>query len=290
MFDSTGSRIERPHTYLVQDRAQEEIARLELQDKMMTTGMGGVLPELADPSLLRQVLDVGCGTGCWLMETARTYPTIGKLVGVDISSKVVRYARTQAEMQHLDRRVQFHAMDALQALDFPAASFDLVNQRVGISWLRTWDWPKVLKEYLRVSRLGGIIRITEGCLVPECNSPALTKLLGILLETFYRSGRLFTQSGDGVMGELVRLMMQHGIENVECRVHTLVFRVGTEIGQAFYEDMLHLFRVALPFFQKWVRVPDSYHEVYQQALEEMQHPEFVATSTLLTAWGTKGGK
>jgi trans-aconitate methyltransferase len=55
------------------------MARQDIQDKMLTTGMGGVLPELAgrvDYSCLQRVLDVGCGTGGWLMETARTYPTI----------------------------------------------------------------------------------------------------------------------------------------------------------------------------------------------------------------------
>ena len=68
----------------MQDRSnQEEMERLELQDQLVTTAMGGVLPELADPTSLRSVLDVGCGTGGWLMETARTYPTIEKFVGAE---------------------------------------------------------------------------------------------------------------------------------------------------------------------------------------------------------------
>src|SRR5215469_2417565 len=89
---------EHPSAYFVQDRSNvEEMTRLSIQDKMLTTGMGGVLPELADPTNLRRVLDVGCGTGGWLMETARTYPTIEKLIGADISLKMLAYARNQAE-------------------------------------------------------------------------------------------------------------------------------------------------------------------------------------------------
>ena len=43
------------------------------------------------------------------------------------------------------------------------------------------------------------------------------------------------------------------------------------------------------FFRKWTRVPDDYEAIYQQALEDMQQPGFVATWTLLTAWGTNRG-
>ena len=65
------------------------------------------------------------------MEIAKTYPTIERLVGVDISSKMMEYARAQAESMALDGRVQFQTMDALRILEFPTASFDLVNQRLG---------------------------------------------------------------------------------------------------------------------------------------------------------------
>jgi ubiquinone/menaquinone biosynthesis C-methylase UbiE len=280
---------EHPSTYFVQDRANlEEMTRLEIQDKMITAGMGGVLPELADPTVLRRVLDVGCGTGGWLLETARTYPTIEKLVGVDISDKMVEYARTRAKALALDGRVQFQTTDALRALPLANDSFDLVNQRFGVSWLRTWEWKKILLEYHRVSRPSGIIRITEGHVTNESNSPALTKLCKISLEACFRSGRLFTESPDGIASELVRLLTQYGFEEVESRLHTLVYRSGTEMGQYFYEDMLHAFRLALPFFHKWTRVPGDYEQIYQQALEEMRQPGFEATYTLLTAWAKKG--
>jgi ubiquinone/menaquinone biosynthesis C-methylase UbiE len=263
------------------------MARLETQDKLLTTGMGGVLPELPDPTILRRVLDVGCGTGGWLMETAKTYPTIEKLVGGDISGKMMDYACARAKAQHLDRRVQFQTMDALRVLEFPAESFDLVNQRAGVSWLRTWEWTKLLLEYQRVCRPGGIIRITEGNIIIETNSPALTKLSTIGLETFYHSGRLFTPNTDGLTGEIVRLMRQHGLQDIQTRVHPLIYRPGTVEWQYFYEDTVHFFHLLLPFFHKWTRVPPNYEEIYQQALKEMQQPDFVATWTWITIWGTK---
>jgi ubiquinone/menaquinone biosynthesis C-methylase UbiE len=263
------------------------MTRLEIQDKMVTNEMGGVLPELVNHSCLRRVLDVGCGTGGWLIETARAYPTIEKLVGADISGKMMEYARARAKALVLDGRVEFQTMDALRTLEFPQASFDLVNQRFGTSWLRTWEWKKILWEYQRVCRPGGVIRITEDTVDFECNSPALTKLGLIGIQASYHSGRLFTASYDGLTRELARLMTQHGIQDVQTQHHTLVYRAGTEAGQYFYEDMLHAFRVALPFFQKWTNVPSDYEAIYQQALKEMRQPDFVAKWTILTAWGTR---
>jgi ubiquinone/menaquinone biosynthesis C-methylase UbiE len=279
---------EHPSTYIVADRSNlDELTRLSVQDKMITTGMGSVLPELADQGLLRRVLDVGCGTGGWLMETARTYPTIEKLVGVDVSGKMIEHARAQAESLGQGSRVRFRTMDALRAVDFPASSFDLVNQRFGMSWLRTWDWTKILVEYRRVCRPGGIIRIVETVNFAT-SSPAQRALATLALRAGHRAGHFFAPDYNGLANELLRFMPMHGIHNVQARTHSLVYRAGTEAGQCFYEDMARFYRVALPFFQKWTHVPGNYEEMYQQALIEMQQPDFVATMTLLTMWGTPG--
>src|SRR5712691_5389803 len=140
MPDPTAPKREHPSTYFVQDRSNlDEMARLQIQDQMITAGMGGVLAEQPDPASLRSMLDVGCGTGGWLIEVATTYPGIKRLVGVDISTKMLDYARTQAAEQGVSDRVEFAAMDALRMLEFPRNTFDLVNHRYGMSWLRKRD-------------------------------------------------------------------------------------------------------------------------------------------------------
>ncbi|MGB8348369.1 MAG: class I SAM-dependent methyltransferase [Ktedonobacteraceae bacterium] len=107
---------------------------------MVTTAMGGVLPEQADPTIFRSVLDVACGPGGWLIATVHAYPTITHLMGIDISRQMVAHAREQAEQQHLSDRVEFQVMDALLLLEFPASTFDLVNLRFGVSF---W-WSRFL--------------------------------------------------------------------------------------------------------------------------------------------------
>src|SRR5258708_24886258 len=171
---------EQPNTYFVQDRHQkEELTRLTIQEQFITRDMGGVMPEQPDPGLFRRVLDVGCGPGGWLIETARTYPAMTSLLGIDVSSKMVEYARTQASPLGLENRVQFVTMDALKPLEFPPESFDLVNQRLGWSFLRTWDWLKLLVEYQRVACAGGVIPITENQAICHNTSPTLSRLFSI---------------------------------------------------------------------------------------------------------------
>ena len=84
-------------------------------------------------------------------ETSKTYPSIEKLAGVDISLKMITHARTQTETEQLNEHLEFRTMDALRMLEFPNAYFDLVNQRLGASWLRVWEWTKILLEYQRVT-------------------------------------------------------------------------------------------------------------------------------------------
>src|SRR5215467_280551 len=225
MSTSDQPRREHPSTYFVQDRSNlDEMTRLQIQDEMLTTGMGGVLPEQPDPAIFQRVLDVGCGTGGWLIEAAKTYPTMSLLVGVDVSSKMIEYAQAQAEAQQVSDRVQFSTMDALRMLEFPTDYFHLVNQRFGASYLRTWEWPKLLHEFQRVTQPGGVIRVTESALITESSSSALTRLNQVFIQAFYAAGHLFTLDSTGVTSQLVRLLQQYGLHNVQTHAHALDYR------------------------------------------------------------------
>jgi ubiquinone/menaquinone biosynthesis C-methylase UbiE len=290
MSNPTNPRREHPNTYFVQDRSnEEELARLRIQDQIVTAGMGGVLPEQDDPTRFQRVLDVGCGTGGWLIQTALTYPSISLLAGVDASGKMIDYARSEAQAHQVTDRVEFHGMDALLILAFPDRYFDLVNMRSGASWIRTWEWPKLIDEYKRVCRREGVIRVTEGAMSGQSNSPALNRFFDLMVEAFNRSGHLFTPERNGLIQELPHLLYQHGVQYVQARTITLEFRAGTPEGERFAEDQKLGWRTALPFFRRWLEVPEDYEDLGEQALTEMRQPDFVATWEMVTVWGTSPG-
>ncbi|HEX6482693.1 MAG TPA: methyltransferase domain-containing protein [Ktedonobacteraceae bacterium] len=272
-------------TYFVQDQKnEEELRRLADQDHLVTASMGGVLPEQANPRAFQRVLDIACGTGGWALEVAQTYPEMS-LVGIDINLRMIEYARAQASAKLIDDRVEFHVMDALRVLDFPDASFDLVNLRFALSFVRTWDWPGVLHELLRVVRPGGVVRLTDEEVIHQSTSPGAMQFCEMLLCALFRSGHLFAQESAGLTTHLAPLLSGHGFERVQTRAHPLQYRAGTPQGQVYIEDGMYVLRTLRPFLQKWGCISKDYDALHQQTLDELHRPDFCATWHLLTAWG-----
>ncbi|HLZ58820.1 MAG TPA: class I SAM-dependent methyltransferase [Ktedonosporobacter sp.] len=277
-----------PNTYVVQDRSnQEELQRLHLQDQLVTVVLGGSLPEQADPTQFRRVLDMACGTGGWLIELAHTFPEISQLIGVDSSKRMISFAHAQAEARQVSARVEFRLMDAFSLFAFSDDLFDLANLRFALSFLRTWEWPQVLRELRRVTRGGGIIRLTEADLPDQSTSPALLQLCSLLAQAYNQAWKYFRPQARGVAADLAGLLEQQGLHNVQTRISRPEIQSGTVAGQLFFEDMRSLFRTNVPFLQKWTRVPENYTDLYQQMLVEMQQPDFVVANQTITAWGSK---
>lgn len=281
-------RLEHPSTYFVADRSNtDELRRLQVQDELMTASMGGVLPEQPNPTAFRRVLDVGCGTGGWLIALAHALPASELLIGVDVSRTFVEYARAQAVAAGVSNRVEFQCMDALRMLEFPSGWFDLVNHRFGMSWLRTWEWNKLLDEYQRVVCWNGVIRCVEAELA-AANTPAFTMIRALTHKAFYQAGHLLSQEGGCLAPHLLPLLRRYGLLDVQTHCCHLEYRASTEDGERFCETLRLGLRTVEPFLRKWVRVPDGYSELREQATCELRDPGFVATVPLLTVWGRSG--
>ena len=292
------SRHQYSSTYFVDRSNQEEWARLAVQDQMITEGMGGPLPEQPATLELKRVLDVSCGPGGWLIQIAKRYPDIPQLIGIDVNADLLNYAREQARIEGVSDRVEFHVMDALLILEFPKQYFDLVNARFITSYMRTWNWAKLIDEMRRITRIGGTIRLTEIEQV-HTNIPAPIRLTETLSDALYNAGHLFSpgkteglysQGTLGVARDLSRLLAQYGVENIQTRSSHLEFPHGTPQGHHFAEDLRLGFRTFVPFMRKWSRVPENYDQLYEEMLTGIEQPDFTGAWDLLTAWGTPIGR
>src|SRR5262249_34071217 len=120
-------------------------------------------------------------------------------------------------------------------------------------------------------------------------SPALSRLVELLLEAFYRAGHFFTLEGEGVTRHLAAMMRRFGIAQVQTQVYALAYHTNPEALRAYAENVQRLFRTAQPFISKWMKLPPEYQELYRQMVVETQQPDFEATQMLTTAWGIKKG-
>jgi ubiquinone/menaquinone biosynthesis C-methylase UbiE len=256
-------------------REKEELQRLIAQDNMLTRAVKESVPEH-----VHSVLDVACGTGGWTIAMAKQSPAT-RFVGIDITSKMIEYARHQAKVEGLDDRMEFFVMDALRPLEFPTASFDLVHMRFGMSFLRTWDWPKLLAEFGRVTKPDGIIRVIESDFISTPH-PAFNQLVAWSVQAMYAAGHFFKESRDGLTSELPQLFSRFGWGNIHSTEYVMQH---TYEDQVFFEDMRTFYRLFVPFLHRWTRFPPNYEEVYQQALQEMQQKDFEAAWRLVLVEG-----
>jgi len=105
----------------------------------------------------KHVLDVGCGVGVTPCYIARRYG--GRVVGVDISEKMLDRARQRAKREGVEDKVEFRVGD-VQNLPLEDSLFDVVIGESVMAFVE--DKGKGLSEYVRVTKLGGYIGLNEG--------------------------------------------------------------------------------------------------------------------------------
>ncbi|WP_052891278.1 class I SAM-dependent methyltransferase [Thermogemmatispora carboxidivorans] len=273
--------------YVLDAENAAETARLMLRDRLVNEAMGGVLPEGVEGRRLESILDLACGPGGWVLETAQSYPW-AKVTGIDISETLVRYARAQAQVQGLSN-ARFEVMDLLEPLPLPDDHFDLINARDLTGLLTPATWPRVLHEAWRICRPGGLLRLTE-FERPISNGAAFMQLQELTLRAFQCLGRSFPPPSHhlGILPRLASLLREAGYRQIQQRAYVLDFSAGSEAHEALsrgYEVELWLSR---PFLlDAGVTTPAEFDTLYRRALLEMFDENFAGLCYILTAWGQK---
>lgn len=275
------------NSYFIDHESAAEMARLLDQDRLYTRSMGGFFSERADISDLHRILDIGCGPGGWVQELTFEYPD-KEITGIDISETMIQYARAQAKVQNLEN-ARFLVMDATGPLDFEDNYFDLVNARL-IAFLTPEQWPALIQECLRITRPGGIIRLTE-CQGPGItNSLAFEKQVGFFAQALYRAGQTYSPDGKqlGIVPMLSGFLRKAGCTNIGHKAHMIDFSAGEEAHHHWYRDMQIFFKLLQPFFlATQVTTQEEADEVYAQMEADMQKDDFAGVHLFTTAWGEK---
>ena len=127
----------------------------------LTKHIGGVeateeLIELCHIGEGKYVLDVGCGAGVTPCFIAKRYGC--RVVGVDISERMIERSKERAKREKVADRVEFRVADA-QDLPFDDDVFDAVITESVTSF--PVDKQRVVNEYVRVTKPGGYVGLNE---------------------------------------------------------------------------------------------------------------------------------
>lgn len=273
------------NTYFIDAENAAEMARLLMQDRLLTKTMGGLFPSQLDLYHVRQILDLACGPGGWALDVARTYPE-KQVVGIDISQLMVAYANVQAKEQP---NASFQVMDILKPLAFPDNSFDLVNARFLTGLMPVSAWSKLVQECLRILRPGGIVRLTE-FEATISNSPSAEKLFALSTRALQATGQAFSPGGSsvGTTAMLGPLLREAGYEQVQQQAYVLDSSAGTEAHHSQFQNALTFFKLLQPFLVKLgMTTQEEVDILYQRTMEEMMSADYCAIMFMLSAWGMK---
>ncbi|HTO54625.1 MAG TPA: class I SAM-dependent methyltransferase [Myxococcota bacterium] len=157
-MEATGPNAEQIE-YWNKQAGPKWVAEVTRMDALIAP-LGQLAQEAARPRPGERVLDVGCGTGQTSVQLAAKVGPTGSVLGVDISTPMLEWARKRARDAGL-ANVQFENADA-QTHALPASHFDLCFSRFGVMFFI--DPLAAFKNLARALKPGG--RVAFVCWQP----------------------------------------------------------------------------------------------------------------------------
>ena len=157
---------------------EQDIDRLDLQHYIIRYLLrGNYIAPIAKPA---HILDVGCGTGRWVLEMAQEFPQ-AELNGIDCSLPL-------GDAAHFPLNSHFHAGNVLHKLPFEDSFFDFVHQRHFIFTILQHRWQSLVNELVRVTRRGGWVELIEMNPVLQHTGPATERVLQLVTQAALQLG------------------------------------------------------------------------------------------------------
>jgi ubiquinone/menaquinone biosynthesis C-methylase UbiE len=119
----------------------------------------------------REVLNVGCGIGISSAYIAKRYGC--RVVGVDISEKMIEWSRKRAHQERVEDKVEFRVGDILD-LPFEDDRFDAVIVESVIAFVD--DKAQAIRECRRVTRPSGYVAVNESYFT-EAPTPEVSEMV-----------------------------------------------------------------------------------------------------------------
>jgi ubiquinone/menaquinone biosynthesis C-methylase UbiE len=258
-----------------------EIQRLDFQHFLLKYGLqANFLAPINQPM---SIVDVGCGTGRWAMELAQQFPK-ARVVGVDLVP-TEKFTSGYGLVKQPDN-YQFVKGNVLEGLPFPDGSFTFVHQRLLVAAIPQERWPFVIRELVRVTRVGGWVELAE-CGVPQDdpNNPYPQ-----LWDTWIAFCR--TRGIDFTIGNTIGTMLkQAGLQEVQ--QHEVLFPMGKwggRVGLMSGEDCLAVGKaLGAGVVAAGIKTRQQYDALFAATEAQFKQPTGTSVLPFYIAFGQKGG-
>ncbi|HLG63872.1 MAG TPA: class I SAM-dependent methyltransferase [Ktedonosporobacter sp.] len=238
----------------------EEGQRLNFQHYIIRYILRGTHAVPLDQSV-KNILDVGSGTGIWGHEMAQAFP-LARVYGLDLEPP--QTVSLAAPAISVPDNYHFIQGNVLKGLPFPDNMFDYVHQRLLFLGVPQNSWPAVIKELSRVTRPGGWVEIYEADILFPDAGPATRELNSWTSRFMGMRGVDTTQ-----MRQLGNLLKRQGLRNVIA--HTFEVPLGSwdRLGQLLEKDYLSGIRALKePACAALKLSPQKYEQVLLTASKE----------------------
>jgi len=246
---------------------------------MMRTILGGniVAPLPYTPST---IVDVGCGTGQWVLDVANEIPA-AKVIGIDLE-----LPQTGTTHPHYPRNCSFERLNALDPLPYAPQSIDYMHLRFMSSALPLDTWPQVIPRLASYVKMGGWIEWVESGPIYAAG-PAFQQLCAAWEELRRRHGHL-AHPGPQIAQSL-QLAGLIGVVYQPVRVPIGAY--GGRLGRMVAQDGIATFRALRPGILEFqLMTPQEFDWCIDQAQFEVndQRGAFQSTWEIAVAYGHRG--
>lgn len=228
----------------------------------------------------RYVLDVACGPGGWVLDTAFAHPE-ATIIGIDHNPEMVEYAKAQAWTRKLKNAVfiegDMHRMEVL-----PDDGFDLVHCRFLAQQVSWREWRNLLRELMRVCRPGGKLCWVEGGKA-QTNSKAYEKWYNMIRQILQMEDKI-----SDVTPMMASLLREAGCVDVHQVLYPIDYSVETPPYYGMYRDVAVVFTCASTLIiASGVAGQEKLDDLLRQMIVEMLLNDFRAIWPVLVLWGMK---
>ncbi|RUP43338.1 S-adenosyl-L-methionine-dependent methyltransferase [Jimgerdemannia flammicorona] len=237
----------------------EELNRLDYQHYVIRHLIYGNFKAPLDSELEKgiRVIDVGCGSGIWVMEMAVDYPR-STFVGVDCAAVF--------PTKDIPPNCTFIRGNTLEGLPFKDESFDFVFQRLMILAFTPSDWRFATRELARITAPDGFVELIEGDFFVQSAPAAYAPLYNAIVGTAASRGIDLS-----VLHDLPSVLSDAGLVDVKADYVSSPLGWHGRVGDICNKSMKNLFVALKPSIRPVISKTDEEYDVMaEQIIDEMK--------------------